>query len=369
MSGGNENKRDPRERLVREKYFSIRPRPLERWLWAQGIPASAERVFWLHWQEGVQRGDWCSEIPLRRVARECSLDVSTVTRAYQLLGKMGCIRRTDPGRDAANPFQQATAVTEVRLPRELLGELDRHPNRRTGARGAENSEVGQGVAHGVTREGAGAGGSSVTVDSAGKESSGTGDFQASASASASDLREIQSVAEADPFAGLSGRERARALAELTQAMSASERNAYQEAMRMHRTSMAFDADSKVTGEGRAAVLRVLSSMAAASPGAVIQLSRSTEGVKGRRRGLSVFELARLKREIQKAGSCGGRPELLREVVWSIEAGALQRFKPLHAMNIALKKIREGVWTRPHRMPPNWMRDLGAGARFEACGAA
>jgi hypothetical protein len=133
--------------------------------------------------------------------------------------------------------------------------------------------------------------------------------------------------------------------------------------------MAFDADSKVTGEGRAAVLRVLSSMAAASSGAVVQVSPSTETVKGRKRGLSVFELARLKREIQKAGSCGGRPELLREVVWSIEAGALQRFKPLHAMNIALKKIREGVWTRPHRMPPNWMRGLGAGAQFETCGAA
>ena len=84
----------------------------------------------------------------------------------------------------------------------------------------------------------------------------------------------------------------------------------------------------------------------------------------------MFELARLKREIQKAGSCGSdRPELLREVVWSIEVGALQRFKPVHAMNIALKKIREGVWTRPHRMPPNWMRGLSAGAGFETCGAA
>jgi hypothetical protein len=142
-------------------------------------------------------------------------------------------------------------------------------------------------------------------------------------------------------------------------------------MRMHQTSMAFDADSKVTGEGRAAVLRVLSSMAAAFSGVVVQVSKSTEAVKGRsrRRGLSVFELARLKREIQKAGSCGGRPELLREVVWSIEVGALQRFKPVHAMNIALKKIREGVWTRPHRMPPNWMRGLGAAAGFETCGAA
>ena len=55
MSVEDENNRDPRTRLIREKYFSIRPRPLERWLWSQGVPASAERVFWLHWQEGVDR--------------------------------------------------------------------------------------------------------------------------------------------------------------------------------------------------------------------------------------------------------------------------------------------------------------------------
>jgi hypothetical protein len=52
-------------------------------------------------------------------------------------------------------------------------------------------------------------------------------------------------------------------------------------------------------------------------------------------------------------------ERLREVVWSIEEGALRRFQPLHAMRIALKKIREGVWTRPNRMPPNWARALTA----------
>jgi hypothetical protein len=402
MSGGNENKRDPRVRLVREKYFSIRPRPLERWLWAQGIPASAERVFWLHWQEGVQRGDWCSEIPLRRVARECSLDVSTVTRAYQLLGKMGCLRRTDPGRDAANPFQQATAVTEVRVPRELLGELDRHPNRRGGARVGEKCEEERGVAGGGARVSAGRPEDLVrgepaaiegSAESGAVESSREVASEEGENAPASDIEPAKSVGEADgdrprgsagddslraaqldqagtdPFAGLSGRERARALAELTQAMSASERNGYQDAMRMHRTSMAFDADSKVTGEGRAVVLRVLASMAAVASGVDVQVSQSTEVVKGRRRGVSVFELARLKREIQRAGSCSGRPELLREVVWSIEVGALQRFKPLHAMNIALKKIREGGWTRPHRMPPNWMRSLGAGAGFETCGAA
>src|SRR5271170_697922 len=116
---------DPRSALVKTKYFSLHPKPLERYLWRQSLPPAAERVFWLHWEAGMQNGDWCSEIPLKRVALECCVDPSTVTRAYQLLKALGLIRRQDPG----NPFQQATAITEVRLPREFVSELSRSPNR------------------------------------------------------------------------------------------------------------------------------------------------------------------------------------------------------------------------------------------------
>ena len=124
-----DNAHDPRDRLVREKYFSLRPKPLERWIWQQGLSPAAERVFWQHWEEGMRNRTWCSEIPIRRVAALCCVDVSTVSRAYQLLRARGLIRREDPGRDPANPFQQATAITEVRVPRELLVELERHPSR------------------------------------------------------------------------------------------------------------------------------------------------------------------------------------------------------------------------------------------------
>ena len=124
-----QNERDPRTALVKEKYFSLRPKPLERWLWQQSLPQTAERVFWLHWEEGMRNGDWCSEIPLKRVARECCVDPSTVTRAYQLLKFRGLIRREDPGRDPDKPFCQATAITEVRLPREFITELGKSPNR------------------------------------------------------------------------------------------------------------------------------------------------------------------------------------------------------------------------------------------------
>lgn len=343
MSFGNACHGDPRTRLAREKYFSIRPRPLERWLWSQGIPASAERVFWLHWQEGMQRGDWCSEIPLRRVARECNLDASTVTRAYQLLIRMGCLRRTDPGRDPANPFQQATAVTEVRLPPELLREMPAYPNRRPRAGDSSPAEA-----------------TSAQTPKPTSPSTQTSTSPATAAE--------EGIAPPDPLAHLGGRERAQHLAQLTHTMSPSERHAFQEAIRLHQPGMSFDSQTSVPRETQAAVLAVLASLAnaphATTPG---QAARPRTAA---RRNLSVFELARLRRGIQSVTSSpAAAPDLFRQVVWAIEAGSLKRFAPLHALNIALKKIREGAWTRPHRMPPNWARSLSASPPHEACGAA
>jgi hypothetical protein len=73
--------------------------------------------------------------------------------------------------------------------------------------------------------------------------------------------------------------------------------------------------------------------------------------------MTVFELARLRRDLQAAVDPAAADDRLREVVWSIEEGALRRFQTLHAIRIAMKKIREGAWTRPNRMPPNWARGL------------
>jgi hypothetical protein len=325
------NARDPREQLVREKYFSLRPKPLERWLWTQGVPAAAERVFWLHWQEGQQRGDWCSEVPIKRVAKECQLDISTVTRAYQLLQKMGCLRRTDPGRDPANPFQQATAVTEVRVPRELLVELDRHPNRRTRQVESTNAPTA-----GETHD-------SVAVTPT-----------------------VEEAKPVDPFGGLSTQERLKATSELTQAMSAPEAQEYREALRWHRAHMSFDADSQLTAEARGRVLQLLSVLANRPARAPEKAPETAVKQPAGPRKLSVFELARLKRDIQAAATSAAAPELTRQVAWSIEEGALRRFAPAHALHIALKKIRAGEWTRPNRMPPHWVRLIGTASGPETC---
>ena len=329
--------RDPRSRLVREKYFSLRPRPLERWLWTQGVPASAERVFWLHWHEGMKTGTWCSEIPIRRVAAECCLDVSSVTRAYQLLARLGCLRRTDPGRNPENPFHQATAVTEVKIPRELLIELDRHPNRQR--------------RHPETIAAATSGAAPPAQES-----------PAPPAAAAS-------TAAADPFAGLSFRDRHAALTKLTRAMSASERQSYDEALRTHRSHMTFDDDSGLGPEERGRVLQHLATLASAPRTAsAVPDSSAARGPSAPHR-LSVFELARLRRDIQANASLAEATELVRQVAWSIEQGSLRRFPPVHAINIALKKIREGAWTRPNRMPPNWLPGVRGAEKPETCSRA
>ena len=393
---------DPRSRLAREKYFCLRPRPLERWLWSKRIPASAERVFWLHWQEGMQRGDWCSEIPLSRVARECDIDVSTVTRAYQLLTRLDCLRRTDQGRDPGNPFQQATALTEVRIPRELLLDLNRHPNRRANshpvhqreeARGAGSVNAAMQSERGVEHEVPGrCGQGPTTVMSeahlarsakvANRESAPQEQLVAQEKPNGQGLTGIgrppapvngETEHTADPFPGLTGRERVRAIAELVDSLSASERRAYQEALRLHQPDMVFDVDSKVEASARQVIGQVLVAMSRSScrtkDGEKAGMAQTVPMKRLPPRKLTGFELGRLSRQLQAAASVAAAPELMRQVVWSIEAGALKRFDIRHAVHIALKKIREGHWTRPHRMPPNWMRVSSNAPVLGTCGRA
>lgn len=322
---------DARVVLVRDKYFSLRPKPLERWLWRQSIAPSAERVFWLHWEEGHRNKTWCSEIPLRRVAAECSLDVSTVTRAYQQLATLGLIRRQDPGRDPRNPFQQATALTEVRVPRELLCELERHPNRRSPR------------------------------------------LPAGASPAATPAPQPTESAEMRPAATprRSHRERMRELNALEDKMSAGELSQFREAMRTHAAHMQFDGDSRLGAEDRARALSWLEALSRQPPlpASTVAPVASRPAVPSGPRKLSVFELARIRREITRARPIAEGSDLLRQVIWAIEEGSLRKFDLPHAVNIALKKIREGLWSRPNRMPPNWMPTRGMDALAEQCRSA
>jgi hypothetical protein len=300
---------DPRSALVKTKYFSLHPKPLERWLWKQDLPPAAERVFWLHWEAGMQNGDWCSEIPLKRVALECCINPSTVTRAYQILKCLDLIKREDPGRDPNNPFQQATAITEVRLPRELVSELSRSPNRPGKAQNPQEK--------------------------------------------ACEPQRLEPPAEPAPAPA-----RRHSNREDTQAMwsraSAAERTRFFFASRDRITHLEFDANTHLTPEDRGNIFAQLAQIAAARPApSMLKPVSATPTPKGPRR-LSVLEIARTRNQVLELVPAPNAQEVLRQVLWAVEEGALQRFSAAMAVNIALKKIREGAWGRPNRMPPNWM---------------
>lgn len=320
--------RDPRTALVREKYFSLRPKPLERWLWQQGLPQAAERVFWVHWEEGMKAGDWCSQIPLKRVASLCCVDPSTVTRAYQVLRKLDLIRREDPGRDPGNPFQQATAITEVRIPRELLTELSRAPNRPQRRQEEEGGE---------TRRAA----------------------PATSAVATTTVEAPVTVAGPPADRNLIG----RAIGKL----SVAERARFAAASRACTAHLEFEDGTRLDPEERAAVLGVLASFARTKTApipATVAESRRTE--RPALRPISPLEAARLRRNLLELLPRPAAGETLREILWSMEEGALHRFDVPHAINTALKLVREGRWTRPNRMPPNWR---GGSAAAETCSAA
>jgi hypothetical protein len=305
-----ENANDPRTALVRDKYFSMRPKPLERWLWSQKLASSAERVFWYHWDEGQKNGTWCSQIPIRVVARETCLDAATVSRAYQVLRTAGVLKRQDPGRDERNPFQQATALTEVFVPRELLNRLAAEPNRRVGqGRKAPTS-------------------------------------QTTAQQPATIVSPDRPTGPATP--ALTRHEYEAIFRKLSDA----ERQMFYVEQRARTTRMVFDADTRLTQEEQAHVRQTLELLASAKPTASSPTSSRAEPAKPRR--LSVLHLAELRLRVTRAkgeGDARGVSELVREIAWSVEEGSLARFERAHAIAIACKKLREGAWKTPFSMPP------------------
>jgi hypothetical protein len=319
-----ESRGDPRVTLMRDKYFTMRPKPLERWIWQQGLPASAERVYWYHWDLGARNGTWCSQVPLRAVARECCLDPATVTRAYQLLRRLELVRREDPGRDPRNPFQQATAVTEIRVPRELVQGLSREPNRRSPRPEPETGTKGPAVA--------------VAADAA------------------------PPVPVAMP-----SRDESR---EIFARLSAGERSRFAAASAHRRGTLEFDADTRLSAPERAHVLATLDSLARARPaGAPVPAATAAAPRQNPPRRLSALDVIRVQKGLQTLAAARAeapRANLLGEVVFAAEEGALAKYPVPLALNIALKKIREGAWSSPHRMPPDWSLRR---ALPEACAAA
>jgi hypothetical protein len=154
--------------------------------------------------------------------------------------------------------------------------------------------------------------------------------------------------------------------------SATERTNFFTASRDRHTTLAFDCDTRLTAEDQAQMLALLRQQAGArpeisSPAASANALCSTHHARKR---LSVLEVARLRRGIVDLAAAAQVDETLRQMLWSMEEGALRRFATPLAINIALKKLREGAWARPNRLPPQWLaRATGHRAAAETCSAA
>jgi hypothetical protein len=250
-----------------------------------------------------------------------------VTRAYQVLKRLGLLRRTDPGRDANNPFEQATYITEVLLPPGALSELQASPNRPS-----QRSRP------------------------------------AACDAMTAPAVPPPSPIPPNPHEHLSLKERLARLKFLPTQLSPTELQRWNTAICGTARHLEFDPDTQVPADLQTEIQQYLATRKTAhKPTQILQAAPAADAARPRR--LSVFDVARLRHGLQKLATVQDTDELTRQVLWSIEAGNLRSFGIAHAINIALKKIREGQWTRPHRMPPNWMRKLSEPARPETCSGA
>lgn len=296
-------RRDPRTVLVEDKYFVMRPRPLVDWFDDQSLAKAVERVYWYHWDLSWQSG-FHSQVPLRQVADDLRMNRSTVTRAYQRLIDDGLLVRHDGGRDRLNPFQQCASITEVRIPAVLVAALDRLPNRprRAQPRPAEPA----------------------------------------ADSPRPDSPPATPTALADPL---------RAFPE---AFSAAERARYVDAFRRATPTFEPDPDTRMTLDQQTAVAAALASMARVARLSIAKSTAPTVSAgqaKRATRRLDVLSVGRIRKGLEAAGSA--RHDTLREIAYSVEQGALSGLTVPHAINVALKKVREGAWKRPHGMPADW----------------
>lgn len=323
----NLSAQDARRVLCERKYFGMRPQPLEQYLYAMKLSQCAERVFWLHWDAGYRRGDFTSEVPLSEVARRVKANTSSVTRAYQVLKRHGLIRRQDPGRDPSRPFCQATAVTEVLLPREALKDLLGSPDRLASA--------GHVDAH-----------ADHPPQTVANDQAASNDAPVAPQAHLDALRtKFSGRASEKVFAKLTVDERTE-LFSAQRLAQAGQLSAWQPA-----ANTKLDADEVLWLQD---FLTRYTNDAQQRPVAAAQ-PKNPAATKPGTRWISTFTLAYLRKQISKYVAGSEVDQRFREIVWAVEEGSLAKFEPRFAVNIAIKKLKEGVWTRPNRMPPNWRR--------------
>jgi len=309
------------------KHFYIRPAPIDRYLTRLRLPFLAYQVFWYHWDIGKRNGNFLSEVPISEVAKELGCDDSSVTRAYQRLKAEGLIRRQDPGRDPENPYRQATAITEVLLPPAALKLLRGAPNRRLRHPSLPVAEQGN-------------------CTTSAEATPGT-----SGAATCLNSNTLVQDPEAASWSRPPGAMQiaCRALSK----MSIAEKTRYIAFREGKATALEWDPDTALSIEERHITSMTLrqARLSQSRPPSEPRPTLTRKPPAPRK--LDTLRIAALRHKLTQLLELKHVPDRLQEITWAVERGALAKHDLPLAVNIALKKVREGQWTRPYRMPPHF----------------
>lgn len=314
---------DVRTTLSAEKHYINMPMPLFLYLSSLDITKAQESIFWLHWGEGQIRGDWTSEIPIKTVATRLSLSERSVKRGYQVLVKLGLLRRQGQGRSLRDPMKAAVTKTEVLIPETVADELLATPNRAVAYRATPSLK-----------------------QEAELESSTNNQAEPQhANGGRQDIPKPQTchVSIDDPDAGASSRKLG---SQKPRRAISGWKNAPE--LRGAPLGLADFLEWADTGEGAGLFTNRYEAMR-------VYAAHICPQKFPKRRSLYPGYVFKLRRDLAEKLNYYGEElqRLWNEVVWEMQSGDFADMPVPKARNIIMKSIRMNKWRKPYGMPEDW----------------
>jgi hypothetical protein len=151
-------------------------------------------------------------------------------------------------------------------------------------------------------------------------------------------------------------------------LSVAERQRYDQALRLKEPmTFVLDPDTRLSAEEYLGLKRSLPPLHDPVPAGEARVSKGEGRAPGS--GFSIAQLAELRNRTGAIVGQASLDERLREMHWALSRGALSKKPFKHAMHIAVKLLRQGTWSRPRGMPPNWVIALSVAGKHHPMVAA
>ncbi|CUB06852.1 hypothetical protein [Marinomonas fungiae] len=251
-------------------------------------------IFLLYWQEGQVNGDWKSKQSISLVAQKLSISMATVKRANKYLVDLGLIEREEQGRCEHNSMRNEVSITEVLIPKEYEAELLAAPDRKK----VPLNTVKNVISKKPTRE--------------------------------------TKIANERAVQNLEG-----------STLEVEERNACSESLIGE-----VEVSETYNGDDYDLLEPVYEPYTHEFNGSSTA-AKICEAFNGHANEVSSYFVDKLCKEISKKVDSKSIEKISNQILWAITNGELAGFHPSYAKNIALKMLREGLWSEPVSMPTNW----------------